>query len=213
MARHRRRDLVASRRRVDDEGEDDGSVDPADVDDDSLSEDGSTSSLEDPGNEPAETSSKETGDDRETQATIVNGDALHHPESRAAKDASSAEDARAHSVDRNAVLRDVKQDVAGGKLDASVHKNQANDHAVPEASPAIVDSQISVDHAEAPHERKRREHEEYRKKRDQDPAFVPNRGAFFMHDHRHAGPAANGFRPFGRGRGRGRAGFGNAYPQ
>jgi hypothetical protein len=64
---------------------------------------------------------------------------------------------------------------------------------------------------EAPYERRRREHEEYKKKRDQDPAFVPNRGAFFMHDHRHAGPAANGFRPFGRGRGRGRAGIGGPY--
>lgn len=52
-------------------------------------------------------------------------------------------------------------------------------------------------------ERKRREHEEYKKKRDSDPAFIPNRGAFFMHDHRHA-PGQNGFRPVGgRGRGRG----------
>lgn len=62
---------------------------------------------------------------------------------------------------------------------------------------------------EAPNDRRRREHDEYRRKRDEDPAFVPNRGAFFMHDHRHAGPAANGFRPFGRGsRGRGRGGIG-----
>ncbi|CAO2655725.1 Nn.00g045280.m01.CDS01 [Neocucurbitaria sp. VM-36] len=51
-------------------------------------------------------------------------------------------------------------------------------------------------------ERRRREHEEYKKKRDSDPAFIPNRGAFFMHDQRHA-PAQNGFRP-GGGRGRGR---------
>lgn len=52
-------------------------------------------------------------------------------------------------------------------------------------------------------EKRRREHEEYRKKRDADPAFVPNRGAFFMHDHRSGAGGANGFRPFGRGRGRG----------
>ncbi|KAF3932226.1 hypothetical protein ABW20_dc0110360 [Dactylellina cionopaga] len=55
---------------------------------------------------------------------------------------------------------------------------------------------------ETPLERKRREAEEYRKKRDADPAFVPNRGAFFMHDHRSDSSGANGFRPFGRGRGR-----------
>ena len=53
-------------------------------------------------------------------------------------------------------------------------------------------------------ERRRREHEDYKKKRDADPAFVPNRGGFFMHDHRSAAPGQNGFRPFGKGRGRGR---------
>jgi len=35
-------------------------------------------------------------------------------------------------------------------------------------------------------ERKRREHEEYKKNRDSKPAFIPNRGAFFMHDQRSA---------------------------
>jgi hypothetical protein len=80
-------------------------------------------------------------------------------------------------------------------------------------SPAVVKSSTAhMDRPqELPHERRRREHEEYKKKRDADPAFVPNRGAFFMHDHRHAGPAANGFRPFGRGRGRGRTGFGGPF--
>jgi hypothetical protein len=58
-------------------------------------------------------------------------------------------------------------------------------------------------HQETLGERRRREHEEYKKKRDADPAFIPNRGAFFMHDQRSA-PAQNGFRPAGmRGRGRG----------
>jgi hypothetical protein len=51
-------------------------------------------------------------------------------------------------------------------------------------------------------ERKRREHDEYKKKRDSDPAFIPNRGAFFMHDQRSA-PAPNGFRQFGARGGRG----------
>ena len=57
---------------------------------------------------------------------------------------------------------------------------------------------------ENPAERRRREHDEYRRRRDADPAFVPNRGGFFMHDHRSAGPGQNGFRPFGRGGARGR---------
>ncbi|KAH7083110.1 CASC3/Barentsz eIF4AIII binding-domain-containing protein [Paraphoma chrysanthemicola] len=58
-------------------------------------------------------------------------------------------------------------------------------------------------------ERRRREHDEYKKKRDADPAFIPNRGAFFMHDQRSA-PAQNGFRPAG-GRGRGRGGIGGPF--
>lgn len=82
------------------------------------------------------------------------------------------------------------------------------------------ESQQSVAHegaAEAPisdsiGDRRRREHEEYKKKRDADPAFVPNRGVFFMHDHRSAAPGQNGFRPFGRGRGRGRGPMGGPYP-
>lgn len=58
-------------------------------------------------------------------------------------------------------------------------------------------------------ERRRREHDEYKKKRDADPAFIPNRGAFFMHDQRSA-PVQNGFRPAG-GRGRGRGGIGGPF--
>ena len=60
-------------------------------------------------------------------------------------------------------------------------------------------------------ERKRREHEEYRKKRDSDPTFIPNRGNFFMHDHRTNSPGQNGFKPFGRGRGRGRVAVGGPF--
>jgi hypothetical protein len=57
-------------------------------------------------------------------------------------------------------------------------------------------------------ERKRREHEEYKKKRDADPAFIPNRGAFFMHDQRSAN-GHHGARQFGP-RGNGRGGRGGA---
>ena len=56
-------------------------------------------------------------------------------------------------------------------------------------------------------ERKRREHEEYKKKRDSDPSFVPTRGAFFMHDQRSAPGRGYG----GRGRGRGRGAIGGPY--
>jgi hypothetical protein len=51
-------------------------------------------------------------------------------------------------------------------------------------------------------EKKRRDHDEYRKKLESDPAFIPTRGAFFMHDQRNSG-AGTACRGFGRGRGRG----------
>jgi hypothetical protein len=51
-------------------------------------------------------------------------------------------------------------------------------------------------------DRRRREHDDYRKKRDTDPTFIPNRGNFFMHDARTTDQ--RGFGAYGRGRGRGR---------
>ncbi|KAI8935153.1 hypothetical protein NX059_007746 [Plenodomus lindquistii] len=73
-------------------------------------------------------------------------------------------------------------------------------HGADEPAPAVS---APSSRTETLGERRRREHDEYKKKRDSDPAFIPNRGAFFMHDHRHA-PGQNGFRQLGgRGRGRG----------
>lgn len=77
--------------------------------------------------------------------------------------------------------------------------------AVGAPAPAVA----APDRSETFAERKRREHEEYKKKRDSDPAFIPNRGAFFMHDQRSA-HAQNGFRQFG-GRGGMRGGFGGPF--
>jgi hypothetical protein len=75
-----------------------------------------------------------------------------------------------------------------------------------ETGQSAADVAPAVRQPETLSERRRREHEEYKKKRDSDPAFIPNRGAFFMHDQRSA-HAQNGFRPVGaRGRGRGGGG-------
>ena len=60
--------------------------------------------------------------------------------------------------------------------------------------------------SDTPGQKQRRDHEDYRRKRDADPAFVPTRGNFFLHDSRgqHNGqvpPIRGAFQ--GRGRGRG----------
>jgi hypothetical protein len=64
----------------------------------------------------------------------------------------------------------------------------------------------------SPVEKKRMGHDEYKKKLE-DPMFIPTRGNFFMHDERTAGQNQNGFRPYGRGRGRGRVAPSGPFPQ
>jgi hypothetical protein len=53
-------------------------------------------------------------------------------------------------------------------------------------------------------ERRKRDQEDYRKKMESDPAFIPTRGSFFMHDQRRGSPNNRGFARGGRGGGRGR---------
>jgi len=65
----------------------------------------------------------------------------------------------------------------------------------------------------APAEKRRMGHDEYKKKLETDPMFIPTRGNFFMHDERTAGQNQNGFRPYGRGRGRGRMPPPGPFPQ
>ena len=52
--------------------------------------------------------------------------------------------------------------------------------------------------------RGRKEQQEYLKQSHENPTFVPNRGGFFLHDDRTNFKVSGGFRPFMHGRGRGR---------
>jgi hypothetical protein len=222
MASLRRKNLIASRRRVDDEGEEEGGPDAVELEDDSLSE-GSVISDEDDVADGSEISQVNT----QTPDSPV----LHKIESNGLV-ASINGDAKSSGKIAAATTEDHSQTMTNGISDTEMMLNGLNisDHngTVEEVhyddlqetlissesveQPATNDSSAQMDlPQETPLERRRREHEEYKSKRDADPAFVPNRGAFFMHDHRHAGPAANGFRPFGRGRGRGRAGIGGPF--
>ncbi|KAI0206855.1 CASC3/Barentsz eIF4AIII binding-domain-containing protein [Astrocystis sublimbata] len=217
MAGIRRRKMIGHRRRVEDEGEDEGGVDQLEIDDDSLSDgslasddidaadDSDTSNVEDASPTAPPVKTKIAGRARNT-----NGNKNAHPKpassSAAHKPSNPSDDAMADTdfmmnglsiSDKNAPVQELDFD------DASKSPPKA-------AAPIVVSSDSVVAPArdgarEFPGDRRRTEHEEYRRKRDEDPAFVPNRGAFFMHDHRHTGPSANGFRPFGRAaRGRGR---------
>lgn len=212
MGARQRRDLVVRRRRVEDEGDDEGAQDITEMDDDSLSE-GSIISDDEDVHEDDEPVNGDITTNEVPQSTKMNGNRSTGQNGGQTKASNGTTEASKFTNGAN----DMEMMVNGPKTSEPVETVQFEDFREDETkdtpSPAIVTSTAQMDRSqEQPHERRRREHEEYKKKRDADPAFVPNRGAFFMHDHRHAGPAANGFRPFGRGRGgRGRPGIGGPY--
>lgn len=210
----RRRRL--QRRRVEDEGEDDVDM----LDDDSLTEGSIASDDHDAANDSdtsnVDDASPTAPDARKTTANGITKAGRGMP----SEDLKKA--ARPVMTDTEIMLNGLSLADPVAPIEEINFDDLQQDSPTKTAAPIVVSSasasipkpsqNASVD---APFERRRREHEEYRKKRDEDPAFVPNRGAFFMHDHRGAGPSANGFRPFNRGGGRGgrgRGGFGGHVP-
>ncbi|KAF2198651.1 hypothetical protein GQ43DRAFT_149442 [Delitschia confertaspora ATCC 74209] len=213
MATGRKRVALPRRRRLDDEGEDDQSVAteladdsqsdvsiPSDVDEDA---DADNSDLSDVDSSPSLTPGK--------PKTKLNG-------AREVKPAADINNKNAPSppIARSDIqftaTRDTEIMLNGLKLSDKAGDSEAIDF---ETNNAVLDdtpitSAVPPARPESFAERKRKEHEEYKKKRDSDPAFIPNRGAFFMHDQRSSG--YNNFRGYGRGRGRGRGGIGGPYP-
>lgn len=202
----RRKNLIVSKRRVDDEGEEDGGPDALLDGDDSLSE-GSISD-----DDLADFSSQAGSASPELRRVETNGKSVGDGGANSARHQENKSQTLVvnGNSDTDLMLNGLKSSDQEGTVDVvnydDIQKSNGNAAAATIQSPAIVGSKAQMDQlaAETPIDRRRREHDDYKQKRDADPAFVPNRGAFFMHDHRHAGPAANGFRPFGRGRGRGR---------
>ncbi|KAK0754672.1 CASC3/Barentsz eIF4AIII binding-domain-containing protein [Schizothecium vesticola] len=212
----RRRKIIGHRRRVEDDGEEEGGPETIDIEDDSLTE-GSIASDEHDQADDSDTSNVD-----EMSPTVPNthkpmGGGSAKPGFRRKVDAVKGDTPSVKQVegtieDTQILLGRVSladEDATAGELNFD---DLPEDSASKEAAPIIVRSSPVSKERLPVQEQKRREHEEYRRKRDEDPTFVPNRGAFFLHDHRHAGPAANGFRPFPRGaRGRGRGAFGGPF--
>ena len=213
MVAQRRKNLITSRRRVDDEGEEeDGSV-IAGVEDDSLSEGSVISDADDDADaEGSDASDRESIERRNIIAkTLPNG---HAGSNRVSPQKSMATSEKASF---SATMNDTAAMMNGLKFSGDVDEGEEMDFEdmgkQAQEPPAAATGQEKMDSAplDTLGDKRRREHEEYRKRRDADPAFVPNRGGFFMHDHRSSAPGQNGFRPFGRGRGRGRAGPGGPF--
>ncbi|KAF2468605.1 uncharacterized protein BDR25DRAFT_326755 [Lindgomyces ingoldianus] len=213
MAAPRKRANLARRRRLDDEGDDvsvatgaaedsqsDISV-PSDVDE---TADADNSDLSDVDSSPSLTAGKTVRKVNGSRDLKARPDVLSRREPSPPIARSDAKFTATRETEM--MLNGLK--IAGKGPDEEVVDFETGSPAVQPLSSTGTPSGRS----ETFTERKRREHEEYKKKRDSDPAFIPNRGAFFMHDQRSA-QGQNGFRPFMRGgaRGRGRGGVGGPY--
>jgi CASC3/Barentsz eIF4AIII binding len=198
-----RKNLLASRRRVEDDGEEEGGPETVELEDDSMTET-SVHSEEDDDDIDGSDTSEVVGEDVNGIGAVTTNGRVKAVNGTGPKVSSVLHDPlTCVGGDTEAMMNGLR--ISGDQLAAEEidFEDMTEDMG---ASTQDVQGQPEVLKNETPFEKRRREHEEYKKRRDADPAFVPNRGAFFMHDHRHAGPAANGFRPFGRGRGRGRGG-------
>jgi hypothetical protein len=207
MAAPRRRKAIGHRRRVEDEGEDEGGHEPLDLDDDSLTE-GSVSDDNDAG------ADSDTSNIDEVSPTVPNvrksGNGAAKTGGARPTSSLATEGTTKAVTDADIMLHGLSINDSAGPVREMDFDDVPGSPAKSTAGAPIVVSSSSATRqpSEAPGDRRRREHDEYKRRRDEDPTFIPNRGAFFMHDHRHAGPSANGFRPFGRPRGRGRGAFG-----
>ena len=212
MGAPRRKNLIPSRRRLEDDEEEEESI-AAGVEEDSLSEGSAISDADDDADaEGSDTSDLGTSKRSPTKRRNVVEKQLDEADGKFDEPASTAKNQplTAAMADTEAMMNGMKisadvDAVEGIHFDDLGIEGEAQRH---QTSTGL--GQTSSERAKTLIERRRREHEEYKQKRDADPAFVPNRGGFFMHDHRSAAPGQNGFRPSGRGRGRGRGGFGAA---
>jgi len=204
----RRKDIGLGRRRVRDEDEVEVGGE-AELADDSVSENSGLSDEDDDEDNESDATFSDDGD--ESRVSLVQSPELQAKQPRKNGVVEPSTTVQPGKSDTHVMLNGIKGQEDATELDFSeMGTQEVRRNGVPKdrrrakgADGLKGDTLIDDSAQETVFEKRKREHEEYRKKRDADPAFVPNRGAFFMHDHRTDAGGANGFRPFGRGRGRG----------
>ncbi|KAL3458525.1 CASC3/Barentsz eIF4AIII binding-domain-containing protein [Aspergillus heterothallicus] len=190
----RRHNIGASRRRRrEDEGEDEGSLD-GEVEDDSLSE-GSVISQQDEDDADGEGSDESEDDNisidnsnnHQTNGRVPDG----HQGSRRHHSASPRKKAALTATvsDTDAMLNGLK--IADDE--ETVTEIHFNDLGGEVNQAARTPSTPPADAAREPFaDRKRREGEKMIKEKEEDPTSVPKRGSFFLHDQRSTEPGPNG---------------------
>ncbi|KIX06865.1 uncharacterized protein Z518_04841 [Rhinocladiella mackenziei CBS 650.93] len=201
MPAPRRKTLLASRRRRQDDGEDEGSV-VGDFEDDSLSEGSAVSNGDD---EAENDESDSSGDEHESvkNTTDTTETALQRERDAvlSVEAVSKHHGAFKASADTEAMLHGLGQTEKSQETEV-IH---FDDLAAP-ADAGVAKTEVVVPKAprhETAAQKSRREHLEYIRQRNTNPAFVPTRGGFFLHDDRNSPSTRPNARPFVRGRGRG----------
>jgi hypothetical protein len=211
MAAPRKRGIIARRRRLDEEDND--MTVATEMADDSQSDMSGPSE----GDADADADNSDLSGDDNSAPSLANG--------KSRRKTNSARDTKPRPSQREPsppIARSDSKFMASKDTEMMMNGLQVGDETVGDAAVDVETGNTVVEPAPASAaqparpesfaERKRREHEEYKKKRDSDPAFIPNRGAFFMHDQRSM-PGQNGFRPALRGgpRARGRGPMAGPY--
>ncbi|KAK2757890.1 hypothetical protein FQN54_004296 [Arachnomyces sp. PD_36] len=193
MGPHRRNNIVARRRRLEDEGEEeDGSI-GGDLEDDSLSEGSVLTAPEDDADGEGSDVSEGEGEaavstKRDKPGEQVNGDSKHHLQADSTRDPAFG----AKMADTQAMMNGME---LSEPVEGSEEINFEDMGPEPEATEKAATEVEQPSKRETFAERKRREHEEYIKERNENPAFVPTRGGFFLHDKR-SESGSNGYRQF-----------------
>lgn len=203
MGAPRRKTLIKSRRRVEDDGEEEEGSVAAGVEEDSLSEGSAISDADDDADGEGSDGDDNSSPIRDAQKTgLMSNGHQEKPEDAMQMGVNPSKSSVAVEMDdTEAMMNGLK---VSGVEDEGVAFEDIGRQSEEQPPDDVAQGRAEPTNSDNLGDRRRREHEEYKKKRDADPAFVPNRGGFFMHDHRSAAPGQNGFRPFGRGRGRGR---------
>lgn len=184
MAPARRHKIGASRRRREDEGEDEGStMGHVEEDDDSMSDGSLPSHLGDDDDADAEGSDASEDERPVTQHSNATENG-HARAGRAGKKNDSGEKldvtfkpTLTATVSDTGVMMNGLKISAGQEVEEIEFDSMGKIERTPSAPPTESRRETFA-------ERKRREHEEYIKARDENPAFVPTRGGFFLHDKR-----------------------------
>lgn len=200
MAFNGRKKVVASRRRREDEGEEEGSV-AGELEDNSLSEGSMLSNGDDDADvEPSDISEEDATKAQHSEQKVSQpSPSLTTDRDRIKPEAQVVGSVFATSSDTNAMMNGLqlaeKRDVVAVEFDDTTVN----------ATESSVEHSISQPEAlrEGPTQRSRREHLEYLKQKKENPAFVPNRGGFFLHDNRAVPSGPGGFRAPTRGWDRG----------